>query len=111
MKGKRSAKPFYTQLSSVHCFHYQCSEMSSAKEIEGVYKSAIDRQNRLIKAGMLDEICCVFLDEAGNKHKSSMLSSYIDFNFFFIGLPDEMKHAMKVIHYYMDHPIVSSVIS
>ena len=65
MKGKRSAKQFYQRLSFVHRFHYQCSEMSSAKEIEGVYKSAIDRQNRLVKAGILDEICCVFLDEAG----------------------------------------------
>ena len=65
MKGKRSAKQFYTKLAFVHRFHYQCSEMSSAKEIEGVYKSAIDRQNRLVKAGILDEICCVFLDEAG----------------------------------------------
>lgn len=65
MKGKSSPMSFYTKLSYAHRFNYQCSEMSSANEIEGIYKTAIERQEMFARAGMADEICCVFLDEAG----------------------------------------------
>jgi len=63
---------------------------SSSTEIGSVYRTAEDRQTRFERAEMRGEQCVVFLDEGG--------------------LPDERKHALKVFHYYADHPQVGTVI-
>lgn len=93
MKGsavteKRSA--MFKKLKNIHRFHYQCSEYSTAKEIEAVFRYAMENQDKFEAAHMTSEFCVVFLDEAG--------------------LPPSEKHALKVIHHYLDHPKVGCVL-
>ena len=90
MLGSRSQSETFKRLRNISRFHYQCSESSSSAEISTVYKTAVESQRRFEQAGLYNEQCVVFLDEGG--------------------LPDERKHALKVFHYYADHPVVSTVI-
>jgi len=90
MKGSRSKKETFRWLRNVNRFHYQCSEASTFSEINAVYSSAVESQKRFDEAQMGSEQCVVFLDEGG--------------------LPNERKHALKVFHYYADHPLVGTVI-
>lgn len=68
--------------------YYQCSRKSTSKEIENVFKRAIFRQDGNNQANLLVN-CVVFLDEAG--------------------LPEEQQDSLKVLHYYLDKPVVSFV--
>jgi hypothetical protein len=88
MKGKQSSQALYRSFHHIHPFHYQCSEQSTDTEIEAIYNSAIERQRTFEGNG--EARCVVFLDEAG--------------------LPQEDKMPLKVLHYHLDHPVVSSVI-
>ena len=102
MQGNQSPQPFYRKLSHAEPLRYQCSKDSADTEIEEVYKNARDRQenfdnmvqsakNQEGKHGVIEEQrVVVLLDEAG--------------------LPDERKALLKVLHYMLDHPRVSSVI-
>lgn len=85
-----STEKLFDAMRTVHKKHYQCNEASTAQEISNVFKTQINMKRSFEKAGMLSEVCAVFLDEAG--------------------LPQQKKAAMKVIHYYLDHPEVSAVI-
>jgi len=65
MKGLRSKKEDFKQLSNVTRFHYQCSESSTASEIESVYENAVRNQKSFEEFGKRNEQCVVFLDEGG----------------------------------------------
>ena len=125
MKGHQSRSAFYKTLSYVHPTRYQCSRDSTDKEIQEVYNIAIDQQrgydeadeeaskaqkkinrktrkptisnNNNNNGGVADggrlvpgQRCVVLLDEAG--------------------LPDERTAPLKILHYMLDHPKVSSII-
>lgn len=80
----------FPTMKTVHRAHYQCNELSTAREISNVFKAQIKMKKSFEKAEIFSAVCSVFLDEAG--------------------LPIEKKESLKVIHYYLDHPEVSSVI-
>ncbi|KAH3761459.1 AAA+ ATPase [Pelomyxa schiedti] len=88
MKGSSSPEPFYRKLHHILPFRYQCSEQSTDVEIKAVYKSAISRQKTFDKSS--PELCAVMLDE--------------------VGLPDETQSPLKILHFKLDHPKVSSVL-
>lgn len=92
MKGRQSVKDLYKTLCYAHPFRYQCSTASTDKEIEGVYRSAETQQKSYNKTENQESIqrCVVMLDEAG--------------------LPNEEKAPLKILHYKLDHPVVSSVL-
>jgi hemicentin len=71
-------------------FNYQANEESTAREIESVFRRAIENLKFSRANRIFDEISVVFIDEGG--------------------LPKELKNAMKVIHYFLDHPEVPAVI-
>eukprot|EP01080_Neovahlkampfia_damariscottae_P008967 gene8967-916_t len=79
----------FSFIKKVHQAHYQCSQYSTSQEIEMVCKGQM-KQMENFKKGLFDDIFLVFLDEAG--------------------LPKTERHALKVIHYYLDHPKVAFVI-
>jgi hypothetical protein len=66
-----------------HVVPYQCSESSTASEVAAVFDNAVNRSRAMRQHG---DVILVFLDEAG--------------------LPAERRHALKVIHGYLDHPEV-----
>jgi len=73
----------------------QCQVLMLVFKVEGIFRSAKERQlqfeqGRKAGSDSSDQICCVTLDEAG--------------------LPNEDKQPLKVLHYYLENPIVSSVI-
>ncbi|KAH3765624.1 AAA+ ATPase [Pelomyxa schiedti] len=88
MKGQTSPKEFYRALHHVLPFRYQCSEQSTDTEIKSVYESAIQRQGTFPPNSR--ERCAVLLDE--------------------VGLPNEEKSPLKILHFKLDHPKVSSVL-
>ncbi|KAL9656856.1 hypothetical protein ABK040_004390 [Willaertia magna] len=88
--ASQKKKGLFKNMKSVHTQHYQCNELSTAYEIELLFKSQVTMKRKFEQSGMFNEICSCFLDEAG--------------------LPDSKKNALKVIHYYLDHPEISSVI-
>ena len=97
MRGRHSVSDFYKTLSCVHPLRYQCSRESVDTEIQAVYDNAITRQHSFDKAaeeGKASNIehqrVVVLLDEAG--------------------LPDEEKAPLKILHYVLDHPQVSTII-
>ena len=71
-----------SRLKQIYVHPYQCSQYSSAKEIEAVYKGAKQRQLMLDGSDQGRNVCCVFLDEAG--------------------LPKERKQALKATHDVLD---------
>ena len=97
MRGRHSVSDFYKTLSCVHPLRYQCSTESVDTEIQAVYDNAITRQHSFDTAaeeGKSNNIehqrVVVLLDEAG--------------------LPDEDKAPLKILHYVLDHPQVSTII-
>ncbi|KAG2388617.1 hypothetical protein C9374_000056 [Naegleria lovaniensis] len=84
---KRSLFP---TMKTVHSQHYQCNELSTASEIETVLKSSVETKKKYERAGMLNELCSLLIDEAS--------------------LPIEQKHALKCIHYYLDKPYICTVL-
>ncbi len=91
MRNKASSKEFYRLFSQVHPFRYQCTQHSTDTEVDGVYQSAIRRQKFFENdTAKNTERSTVFLDEAN--------------------LPDDFEMPLKVLHYHLDHPVVSSVI-
>eukprot|EP01080_Neovahlkampfia_damariscottae_P009915 gene9915-2237_t len=83
-------KKIFDFAKTVNGANYQCTEYSTPEEIESVYNSRIDLYENLRARNDENEIVSVFLDESG--------------------LPKEKKHALKVIHYYLDHAKISSVL-
>ena len=69
-------------------YFYQCSRHTESCEIETIFRRAIDRQQIFDSANVLKN-CVVFMDEAG--------------------LPEERHESLKVLHYHLDHPVVSFV--
>jgi hypothetical protein len=67
MKGPASKSKLLQQFLNVHRFHYQCSEVSTASEIETRFKEAEDMQRTFYENRILNERCVVFLDEAGTE--------------------------------------------
>jgi hypothetical protein len=80
----------FSFVKSINGANYQCTEYSTSEEIESVFNSRIDLFENLMMRNDENEIVSIFMDETG--------------------LPQEKKHALKVIHYYLDHPKVSSVL-
>ncbi|KAF0977943.1 hypothetical protein FDP41_003265 [Naegleria fowleri] len=80
----------FPTMKTVHSQHYQCNEMSTAAEIETVLKSSVETKKKYERAGMLNELCSLLIDEAS--------------------LPIEQKHALKCIHYYLDKPYICTVL-
>ena len=61
-KGEQAkARSFYRTQKRLAPYHYQCSKRSTSKEIEAVFKRAIDKQ----ESAYGDTLCFVFMDEAG----------------------------------------------
>ncbi len=89
MRGHCSDAPPLRKMVKVNRMGYQCSEDSSASEIQMCFVRAVSRQKELSAAGTSDRVV-VFLDEAG--------------------LPAESKQALKAIHSFLDHPEVGCVI-
>ena len=78
-KGEQAkARSFYRTQKRLAPHHYQCSKRSTSKEIEAVFKRAIDKQ----VSAYGDTLCFVFMDEAG--------------------LPEEERESLKVLHYYLE---------
>eukprot|EP00029_Vermamoeba_vermiformis_P012995 TRINITY_DN7932_c0_g1_i1.p1 TRINITY_DN7932_c0_g1~~TRINITY_DN7932_c0_g1_i1.p1 ORF type:complete len:2355 (-),score=202.05 TRINITY_DN7932_c0_g1_i1:1135-8112(-) len=91
MRNAAATKALYHSLSHVHPFRYQCTQNSTDTEVDGVYQSAIRRQKFFENASIRNvERSTVFLDEAN--------------------LPGDFEMPLKVLHYHLDHPAVSSVI-
>ena len=94
VKGKESLKPIFKDAQLFPCldpYFYQCSRRTTSEEVEIVFKRAINRQQGHNKR-QKDELsykCVVFMDEAG--------------------LPEKAHESLKVLHYYLEHPIVSFV--
>ncbi|EFC40441.1 hypothetical protein NAEGRDRAFT_81001 [Naegleria gruberi] len=83
-------KSLFVGMKTVHTQHYQCNELSTANEIELVVKSQVETRRKYERAGMVNEICSVLIDEAS--------------------LPIEKKNSLKVLHYYLDKPTISTVL-
>jgi hypothetical protein len=86
MKGASSRMPQYKLLPNLQQMPYQCSESSTASEVAAVFDNAVNRSRAMHQH---NDIILVFLDEAG--------------------LPAERRHALKVIHEYLDHAEVACV--
>ena len=72
---------------SLYVHPYQCSRRSTSKEVEKVFERAIQRQKSLEAVGTRCQ-CVVMMDEAG--------------------LPQDSHESLKVLHYYLDKPRVST---
>lgn len=92
MKGPASSQLFFQLFHQLQTFRYQCSMHSTDKEIEAVYEAAERRQ--------------MMFSDVGNARSSDRSVVFLDEG----GLPSEARNALKVIHYKLDHPVVSSVI-
>ena len=94
VKGEESLRPVFHNAKIFPClvpYFYQCSRRTTSDEIETVFKRAINHQQGHNKR-QKDELsfkCVVFMDEAG--------------------LPEKAHESLKVLHYYLEHPIVSFV--
>lgn len=66
MKGPASKRQDFKPLKNVTRYHYQCSESSTASEIQSVYRTAVNNQTGFEQAQMFNEQCVVFLDEGGS---------------------------------------------
>ena len=91
LKGKESKSPLFRDeelFPSLTPYYYQCSRQSTSSEIDTVFQRAINRQNKYCSA-KLQVRCVVCIDEAG--------------------LPDERHESLKVLHHYLDNPVVSFV--
>ena len=69
-------------------FFYQCSQHTNSKEIENLFKKAIQGQ-KIYESSSVPTYCVVFMDEAG--------------------LPEEQHDPLKVLHYHLDKRDVSFV--
>ena len=91
LKGKESKIETYRHtdiFQSLDRHFYQCSHRTTSKEVEKIFKRAINRQHSLTESH-LPIRCVVFMDEAG--------------------LPEEKLESLKVLHYYLDKPEVAFV--
>ena len=91
LKGQESkVKTFREtdQYPSLDSHYYQCSRRTTSNEIQTIFTRAINRQRSHLK-NSLPIHCVVFMDEAG--------------------LPKESHESLKVLHYYLDNPVVSFV--
>jgi hypothetical protein len=86
MRGASSMMPLFKLLPNLQQMPYQCSESSTASEVAAVFDNAVNRSRAMRQH---NDIVLVFLDEAG--------------------LPTERRHALKVIHHYLDHAEVACV--
>lgn len=86
MKGSSSPTPLFVKLPNLQQMPYTCSESSTASEVASVFDNAVNRARAMRQHG---DIILVFLDEAG--------------------LPSEKRHALKVIHAYLDHSEVACI--
>jgi len=77
--GTDSLNKFYGTRPRLSLFHYQCSKMSTSKEIAAVFAQAIQRQERIDER---KHRCVVFMDEAG--------------------LPESERESLKVLHYLLE---------
>eukprot|EP00118_Oscarella_pearsei_P018100 m.183495 g.183495 ORF g.183495 m.183495 type:complete len:3839 (+) comp39307_c0_seq2:3960-15476(+) len=92
LRGRRhSPTEFCKRFHSVDSFFYQCSEYSTAADIEATFCKATKRQEFYDESDNSKETkCVVFLDEAG--------------------LPSEKEMVLKILHPYLDNPVVSCVV-
>jgi E3 ubiquitin-protein ligase RNF213 len=77
--GLDSINPYYRKRPRLDVFHYQCSKLSTSKEIANVFEKA---QQRQIRVDREKHVCAIFLDEAG--------------------LPEEGKESLKILHYLLE---------
>ena len=91
LKGQESKKETFRetdQYPSLDSHYYQCSRRTTSNEIQTIFTRAINRQQSHLM-NSLPIHCVVFMDEAG--------------------LPKESHESLKVLHYYLDNPVVSFV--
>lgn len=89
LKGKGSKKSIFQKdnlYPSLEPQFYQCSRRTTSQEIKVVFNRAIKVQKRKDNA---HSISVVFMDEAG--------------------LPERAHESLKILHYYLENPIVSFV--
>jgi hypothetical protein len=84
---EQSHKEFCKKFPAVDVFSHQCSEYSTSEEIQKTFETAIPRQQFYDRTSK--RCCLVFLDEAG--------------------LPKEKLMVLKVLHPFLDDPLVSFV--
>ena len=77
--GEESLSSFYKRCARLSLFHYQCSRLSTSKEIASIFERATRRQEKVDNE---KHRCLVFMDEAG--------------------LPEEEKESLKVLHYLLE---------
>jgi hypothetical protein len=77
--GSDSTNPYFRPRPRLDLFHYQCSKLSTSREIANVFDKAQQRQNRVDRD---KHVCAVFMDEAG--------------------LADERRESLKVLHYLLE---------
>lgn len=77
--GSDSLSRFYAKRQQLSLFHYQCSKLSTSKEIATVFNQAISRQERVDSRKTK---CVVFMDEAG--------------------LAESERESLKVLHYLLE---------
>lgn len=89
LKGKGSRKAIFQKdnlYPSLEPQFYQCSRKTTSEEIKVVFNRAIKVQKR---KDNVHSLSVVFMDEAG--------------------LPERAHESLKVLHYYLEHPVVSFV--
>lgn len=90
LKGKGSKKIIFqrdTLYPSLEPQFYQCSRKTNSEEVKVVFTRAIKVQGH--RRDSSRSISVVFMDEAG--------------------LPERAHESLKILHYYLEHPIVSFV--
>ncbi len=125
MKSSTNQTQIFKKLHRLDPFRYQCTQHSTDTEIAAKYQQALDRQKAFTDTdAKMNQRCVVFLDEAGKEYpivstflfKANLISlfSVTDYILLFIlptpGLPREEEASLKVIHDYLDHPQVPSII-
>lgn len=91
LKGSSSKQSIFQETNTFPCLEpvfYQCSRRTTSSEVETVFKRALNMQ-RSHNNRKSPQLSVVFMDEAG--------------------LPEQAHESLKVLHFYLEHPITSFV--
>lgn len=84
--GNKSTSPFFRALKEAVELRYQGSEKSTSKEVEGVFRVALELQADAERSRSRRQ-CAILFDE--------------------VGLTRNARQPLKALHYYLDHPRVA----
>lgn len=104
----KSKDSFYRTQKRLVPFHYQCSNRSTSREIDAVFRRAIDRQ----KSAYGDMTAMVFMDGAllarsvcNFTKRFPLTHAPCSVLFAEAGLPEEGRESLKVLHYYLEEHV------